>query len=125
MQHSNGPCGSRYLPSGFLPNLPKKPPTLSLTDWFAAAASPAGLLSALTGSGFETTSAMVPRAIRTLTPSAISTATSASLITRSEEHTSELQSLMRLSSAVFCWKTTKKYQPYYTTRTPSYAYKHH
>src|SRR3546814_5279372 len=28
---------------------------------------------------------------------------------RSEEHTSELQSLMRISSAVFCWK--KKYQP--------------
>src|SRR3546814_2421068 len=24
---------------------------------------------------------------------------------RSEEHTSELQSLMRISSAVFCWKT--------------------
>src|SRR3546814_2778617 len=26
---------------------------------------------------------------------------------RSEEHTSELQSLMRISSAVFCWKKTK------------------
>src|SRR3546814_10636586 len=26
---------------------------------------------------------------------------------RSEEHTSELQSLMRTSYAVFCWKTTK------------------
>src|SRR3546814_2705870 len=25
---------------------------------------------------------------------------------RSEEHTSELQSLMRISSAVFCWKKT-------------------
>src|SRR3546814_5710001 len=29
---------------------------------------------------------------------------------RSEEHTSELQSLMRLSSAVFCLKKTKKKQ---------------
>src|SRR3546814_8279351 len=26
---------------------------------------------------------------------------------RSEEHTSELQSLMRISYAVFCWKTNK------------------
>src|SRR3546814_2463552 len=31
-------------------------------------------------------------------------------VSRSEEHTSELQSLMRISYAVFCWtkKTTKK-----------------
>src|SRR3546814_3405218 len=29
---------------------------------------------------------------------------------RSEEHTSELQSLMRISYAVFCLKTTKKIQ---------------
>src|SRR3546814_5698808 len=27
---------------------------------------------------------------------------------RSEEHTSELQSLMRISYAVFCWKNKKK-----------------
>src|SRR3546814_8258079 len=33
-----------------------------------------------------------------------------STISRSEEHTSELQSLMRISSAVFC--LTKKIQPY-------------
>src|SRR3546814_3914689 len=30
---------------------------------------------------------------------------------RSEEHTSELQSLMRISYAVFCLKTTKQPQP--------------
>src|SRR3546814_3802447 len=30
---------------------------------------------------------------------------------RSEEHTSELQSLMRISYAVFCLKTTKKKTP--------------
>src|SRR3546814_10716482 len=30
------------------------------------------------------------------------------LLSRSEEHTSELQSLMRISSALFCLKTTKK-----------------
>src|SRR3546814_6836772 len=28
---------------------------------------------------------------------------------RSEEHTSELQSLMRISYAVFCWKKTKQH----------------
>src|SRR3546814_9704793 len=33
---------------------------------------------------------------------------------RSEEHTSELQSLMRISYAVFCLKNKKKY---YTTKT--------
>src|SRR3546814_4562836 len=31
---------------------------------------------------------------------------------RSEEHTSELQSLMRISYAVFCSKKTKNYQPH-------------
>src|SRR3546814_7114487 len=29
------------------------------------------------------------------------------LVTRSEEHTSELQSLMRTAKAVFCWKKTQ------------------
>src|SRR3546814_1562201 len=33
---------------------------------------------------------------------------------RSEEHTSELQSLMRISYAVFCLKTKKKKQPKYS-----------
>src|SRR3546814_5100812 len=41
--------------------------------------------------------------------------------TRSEEHTSELQSLMRISSAVFCLK--KKYQD--TTRHPNCAVRSH
>src|SRR3546814_9667859 len=34
---------------------------------------------------------------------------------RSEEHTSELQSLMRISSAVFCLKKKKSNTKYYTT----------
>src|SRR3546814_10375586 len=37
---------------------------------------------------------------------------------RSEEHTSELQSLMRISYAVFCLKK-KKYTPPYMTKLPS------
>src|SRR3546814_9860995 len=36
---------------------------------------------------------------------------------RSEEHTSELQSLMRISYAVFCLKKTKKYTRNYTNHT--------
>src|SRR3546814_10492958 len=34
------------------------------------------------------------------------------ILTRSEEHTSELQSLMRISYAVFCLKKKKQQQPY-------------
>src|SRR3546814_9484877 len=34
---------------------------------------------------------------------------------RSEEHTSELQSLMRISYAVFCLKRTKKQMMHYTS----------
>src|SRR3546814_7947838 len=37
--------------------------------------------------------------------------------TRSEEHTSELQSLMRISYAVFCWKKKKKTSINCTERT--------
>src|SRR3546814_6129536 len=36
---------------------------------------------------------------------------------RSEEHTSELQSLMRLSYAVFCLKKKKQHRPHYDTST--------
>src|SRR3546814_5328225 len=35
---------------------------------------------------------------------------------RSEEHTSELQSLMRISYAVFCLKKKKQTQPIYSTQ---------
>src|SRR3546814_5833424 len=38
---------------------------------------------------------------------------------RSEEHTSELQSLMRISYAVFCLKKKKSPNPSYTPTTPS------
>src|SRR3546814_5934580 len=38
------------------------------------------------------------------------------LLKRSEEHTSELQSLMRISYAVFCLKKKNQTQPTHTTR---------
>src|SRR3546814_10804548 len=37
---------------------------------------------------------------------------------RSEEHTSELQSLMRISYAVFCLKKKKEHHTHYTTNQP-------
>src|SRR3546814_5648182 len=37
---------------------------------------------------------------------------------RSEEHTSELQSLTRISYAVFCLKKKKQIQPEHSTQTP-------
>src|SRR3546814_10096547 len=45
----------------------------------------------------------------------------ASLPTRSEEHTSELQSLMRISYAVFCLKKTKKKTYNHTQLTRNYT----
>src|SRR3546814_1392362 len=58
----------------------------------------------------------------TLTYSRFDT-TSLNRIPRSEEHTSELQSLMRISYAVFCLKKKKKQQ--HTTITTSTIQYHH
>src|SRR3546814_6919926 len=44
---------------------------------------------------------------------------------RSEEHTSELQSLMRISYAAFCFKTTKKLTYIIITYTPPPTYIDH
>src|SRR3546814_1475861 len=41
------------------------------------------------------------------------------LVVRSEEHTSELQSLMRISYAVFCLKKKKTIKPTSTTSKPT------
>src|SRR3546814_6738637 len=43
-------------------------------------------------------------------------------VQRSEEHTSELQSLMRISYAVFCLKKKKKYHRHHENEnTPTYT----
>src|SRR3546814_6655697 len=56
---------------------------------------------------------------RTEWTTACSTRLAKALIFRSEEHTSELQSLMRTSYAVFCWKKQKKH-----TTTQSQKHQH-
>src|SRR3546814_4899307 len=43
-----------------------------------------------------------------VTPYGVSKLRAEEDVARSEEHTSELQSLMRISYAVFCWKKKKK-----------------
>src|SRR3546814_7925528 len=52
------------------------------------------------------------RAERAATYSPILPVSAQSGIVRSEEHTSELQSLMRISYAVLCLKTTKQITPH-------------
>src|SRR3546814_5199915 len=44
---------------------------------------------------------------------------------RSEEHTSELQSLMRISYAVFCLKKKKQHNTIHNNMTSSYAHTLH
>src|SRR3546814_10522952 len=55
------------------------------------------------------------------TPANRARATAALPDDRSEEHTSELQSLMRISYAVFCLKK-KKNRQYHTTQNERYTY---
>src|SRR3546814_5513846 len=57
------------------------------------------------------------------TLSAPDAATSASCAARSEEHTSELQSLMRISYAVFCLKKKKTIN--ISRHTSHYQHEHH
>src|SRR3546814_1931551 len=67
------------------------------------------------------------RAVAATIASKLAAACSASpyfaAITRSEEHTSELQSLMRISYAVLCLK--KKLEIYKTTNNPIHSQHHH
>src|SRR3546814_2529640 len=62
-----------------------------------------------------TLSDLTPAEVASLAPGA-SVELSATVTARSEEHTSELQSLMRISYAVFC---LKKKKPHHKTRQPS------
>src|SRR3546814_9691496 len=81
---------------------------LSMPAFFSTAASPAFWPTSVPVS----TSAVSPSCfkyglMKDLPVAASSAAPGAPLNTRSEEHTSELQSLMRISYAVFCLKKKK------------------
>src|SRR3546814_1036318 len=67
---------------------------------------------------------VVHRIVRSQSSGAVAverTGTSSSISSRSEEHTSELQSLMRISYAVFCLKKKKK--KYNTNHSSEIKYK--
>src|SRR3546814_1441932 len=57
--------------------------------------------------GFDKPVMMAPDKVYTLKPTPIATSITFGVGHRSEEHTSELQSLMRISYAVFCLKKKK------------------
>src|SRR3546814_5949414 len=87
----------------------------SATDWTTASAtristSPVGRLG-FTASGARATT--LPVTVTTLSLRSDSITSKAGPSTRSEEHTSELQSLMRISYAVFCLKKKKKQKNIY------------
>src|SRR3546814_1370717 len=71
----------------------------------------------LTNDGISTTSLPMKLPRRAITPDTTRTP-SLRNAARSEEHTSELQSLMRISYAVFCLK--KKKQQHYTINNDKY-----
>src|SRR3546814_8860044 len=52
----------------------------------------------------------IPRGVRALRAATPASSLSVAMMLRSEEHTSELQSLMRISYAVFCLKKKKMTQ---------------
>src|SRR3546814_4019916 len=96
------------------PEPPLRPtPGCSATASRRPAASAAGLRSA--------TACWLPGPLRSLAGGAARGAL-AGLLRRSEEHTSELQSLMRISYAVFCLKKKKTTEIISTTFYQIYTY---
>src|SRR3546814_4293901 len=55
----------------------------------------------------------------------VTRSSSTSIFSRSEEHTSELQSLMRISYAVFCLKKKKDIKTYQVHMSRYTSYNHH
>src|SRR3546814_2148213 len=101
---------SRDVGRGYAPDAPRKSGAVGdVTPTYAASAS-CSEASTTPMSGISTASSL--SSIRACTPLGSASppsasATSVSRDTRSEEHTSELQSLMRISYAVFCLKKKK------------------
>src|SRR3546814_4617982 len=67
-------------------------------------------VSASASVAIKTNASQTAVVVQTTSAKATSSATDGEMGQRSEEHTSELQSLMRTSYAVFCLKKKKKYK---------------
>src|SRR3546814_10452790 len=67
----------------------------------------AGVLNGMLSSG-QVADGVIEQLFTHLTPTADRKVAKEAFLNRSEEHTSELQSLMRISYAVFCLKKTTK-----------------
>src|SRR3546814_3148304 len=99
------------------------PPIRDRTDWpshYASWAASNAPFSCSTGCATSTCAGAPRRASTKAKPATRSPARSSS--TRSEEHTSELQSLMRISYAVFCLKKKKQKKQYKHNQTTKDTY---
>src|SRR3546814_9435188 len=97
----------------FLPEVRITPLTLSSSVRIAVASS----ISAIKASDTMFMDSSALSRIRVAKP-----LSAFSILRRSEEHTSELQSLMRISYAVFCLKKKSKKTPDHSTTRPQYEH---
>src|SRR3546814_1123672 len=88
-------------------------PTRRSSDLSTAKARSRLSLSDMAATGTTTSGMLTPLRLESAPPTSttVSIRSDVTDLTRSEEHTSELQSLMRISYAVFCLKTTTLRQP--------------
>src|SRR3546814_2970510 len=99
---NGGVTNALNMPSLSAEEAPKLKPYMALAEQLGS------LVGQLSGEGLMAVSVEVEGAAAELNQKPITGAVLAGL--RSEEHTSELQSLMRISYAVFCLKKKKKSQ---------------
>src|SRR3546814_7778773 len=95
------------------------PDTTLFRSRSAATSSPA---TAANGASSASKSSSKSRQCSATTPPKLSNVTNRQAGARSEEHTSELQSLMRISYAVFCLKNKKKRKQTYETNNRTHNY---
>src|SRR3546814_8949361 len=93
----------------------RRPPRSTRTDTLFPYTTPfrSGALASSGSDGADRTAQRVWAVLgagraETLSSRTVTPDVSAASDSRSEEHTSELQSLMRISYAVFCWKKKKE-----------------
>src|SRR3546814_10572379 len=87
-----------------------RPPVPPLSIVSAASSGVSAMPSRLEKDALTTAAATLPRAMAVKAMEDCTVEGSSVRNSRSEEHTSELQSLMRISYAVFCLKKKQQYQ---------------